>query len=185
MGKRKAGSLKVRNHPDFLVFKWHATYHWKALNKGYNFSLDFTLIRGLHTNLWAFKIAGIPILGIYRLSLGSPRTKWHLDVSPVTRDKVYYKGEGGGFPQVQAMMSLVSPCFPMACLAPKMVQLCTNQLVVYLCRFVWVIESLSIFLVPIPEPQHAPLPLKCCKPGSAPQLFLLPLSSHLDLWWVH
>jgi hypothetical protein len=25
-------------------------------------------------------------------------TKWHLGVSPMARHKVYYKGEGGGFP---------------------------------------------------------------------------------------
>jgi hypothetical protein len=30
--------LKVRNQPDFLVCRWHATYHWKALNEGYNFA---------------------------------------------------------------------------------------------------------------------------------------------------
>jgi hypothetical protein len=29
--------LKVRNCPDFLAWKWHATYHWKALDEGYNF----------------------------------------------------------------------------------------------------------------------------------------------------
>jgi len=28
--------------------------------------------------------------------------------------KEYYKGEGGGFPQVQAMVSFVSSCLPMA-----------------------------------------------------------------------
>ncbi len=39
---------------------------------------------------------------------GNPGTKWHLDVDPVARHKVYYKGEGGGFPQVQAVVSLVS-----------------------------------------------------------------------------
>jgi hypothetical protein len=30
------------------------------------------------------------------------------------RHKVYYKGEGGGFPQIRAMVSLVSPNLPMA-----------------------------------------------------------------------
>jgi hypothetical protein len=29
--------LKVGNRPNFLVWKWRATYCWKALNKGYNF----------------------------------------------------------------------------------------------------------------------------------------------------
>jgi hypothetical protein len=27
--------LKVKNHPDLLVCRWHATYHWKALNEGF------------------------------------------------------------------------------------------------------------------------------------------------------
>jgi len=33
-------------------------------------------------------------------------------VDLVDRHKVYHKGEGGGFPQVQAMMSLVSLSLP-------------------------------------------------------------------------
>ncbi len=27
--------LKVRNHPDFLAFRWRATYRWKDLDEGY------------------------------------------------------------------------------------------------------------------------------------------------------
>jgi hypothetical protein len=46
------------------------------------------------------------------LSLGSLGTKCHLDVGLMKRHKVYYKGEGGGFPQVQAVVSLVSPSLP-------------------------------------------------------------------------
>jgi hypothetical protein len=41
--------------------------------------------------------------------LGSPKTKCHLDVGFMERHKVYYKGEGGGFPQVRAVMNLMSP----------------------------------------------------------------------------
>jgi len=47
----KEGPLKVRNRLDFLVFRWLATYQWKALNEGYNFSLDLISIEGLHTKL--------------------------------------------------------------------------------------------------------------------------------------
>jgi hypothetical protein len=32
----------------------------------------------------------------------------------MARHKIYYKGEGGGFPQVQAVVSLVSPSLPVA-----------------------------------------------------------------------
>jgi len=35
------------------------------------------------------------------LLFGSPRTKSHLDVGDAKRHKVYYMGEGSGFPQVQ------------------------------------------------------------------------------------
>ncbi len=38
------------------------------------------------------RILGVP--------LGSPRTKCHLDAGPMAIHRVYYKGEGGGFPQV-------------------------------------------------------------------------------------
>ncbi len=58
--------------------------------------------------LWARKGAGVPIVRISRLPLGSPRTKCHLDVGVVERHKVYYKGEGGGFPQVWVVVSFVS-----------------------------------------------------------------------------
>ncbi len=79
---------------------------------------------------------GVPTLGISGLPFGSLGTKCHLDVALVERHRVYYKGEGGGFPQVQAMVSLVSPSCPWLVLAPKMLQLCTNHLVLVLCRFV-------------------------------------------------
>jgi hypothetical protein len=50
--------------------------------------------------LCVLKVAGIPVVRISGLPLGSPGTKSHLDVTPMERHKVYYKGEGGGFPQV-------------------------------------------------------------------------------------
>jgi hypothetical protein len=90
--------LKVKNHPDLLVCKWCARYHWKAFDKGYNFALDLISIRGLHAKLRALKIARVPIMGISGLPFGSLGTKWHLGVSLVTKHKIYYKGEGGGFP---------------------------------------------------------------------------------------
>jgi hypothetical protein len=85
-------------------------------------------------------------------SRGSPNfgnfgTKCHLDVGLVERHIVYYKGEGGGFPEVRVMMSLVSLSCPWLVLASKMFQLCTNHLVLVLCRFVWVVEACQFFLV--------------------------------------
>jgi len=43
-----------------------------------------------------------------------PRLKGHLDVGLMERHKKYYMGEGGGFPQFWAVVSLVSPKSPMA-----------------------------------------------------------------------
>ncbi len=90
--------LKIGNRPNFLACRWCATYCWKALEEGYNFAWDLTLVGGLHTKLWASKFSWIPISRILGLQLGSPRTKWHLGVGPVARHRKYYKGEGGGFP---------------------------------------------------------------------------------------
>jgi hypothetical protein len=107
-------TTKSRESPDFLVCKWRVTYRWKALDEGYNFAWNLTSIKGLHTKLWAFKVAGISTLEISGLSNGSFETKWHLGVGPVARHKVYYKGEGGIFPQVCAVVNLVSLCLPVA-----------------------------------------------------------------------
>jgi hypothetical protein len=50
--------------------------------------------------LCAFKVTGVRVVRISRLPLGSSRTKSPLDVAPVESYRVYYKREGGGFPQV-------------------------------------------------------------------------------------
>jgi len=123
--------LKVKNFPNFLVCRWRVTYHWKVLNKGYKFSSDFISIGGLHTKLWAPKVVGVPNVRISRLPFGNPGTVWHLGASPMAKHKVYYKGEGGGFPQVQAMVSLVNSWLRVARPCTKMLQLRTNQLVVW------------------------------------------------------
>jgi hypothetical protein len=96
--------LKVGNRPNFLACRLRATYHWKAPDEGYNFTLDLIVIRGLHTMLWGPKVARVPTLAISGLPLKSLETKCHLNVGLVERHKVYYKGEGGGFPQVRAMV---------------------------------------------------------------------------------
>ncbi len=52
-------------------------------------------------------------------NVGSPnqdnaKIKSHLDLGAAKRRKEYYMGEGGGFPQVRAVVSLVSPELPVA-----------------------------------------------------------------------
>jgi hypothetical protein len=50
---------------------------------------------------------GTPIGTISGLQLGSPEKKSHLDVASAGWRREYYMGEGGGFPRVRAVVSLV------------------------------------------------------------------------------
>ncbi len=43
-------------------------------------------------------------------------TKWHLGADLAVKHKKYYKAEGGGFPRVRVVMSLVSSCLPVVSL---------------------------------------------------------------------
>jgi hypothetical protein len=55
------------------------------------------------------------------LHLGSPRLISHLDVGAMERCREYYMGEGGGFPRIRAVVSLVSPESLVACPSTKSV----------------------------------------------------------------
>jgi hypothetical protein len=71
--------LKVENCPKLCACKWCATYHWKSLNEGYNFSLDLISIGGLQRKLWAPKVAGVPTLGILaHLGVSGQNAIWML-----------------------------------------------------------------------------------------------------------
>jgi hypothetical protein len=137
-------------------------------------------------------IVGNPIVGILELPLGSPETKWHLGVSLVARHIVYYKGEGGAFPQVRSVVNLVSLCLLVArpCTkmfyAPKCSKHTLTNLLFGLCKSVWVIELLVNLPSPILELQQAcistleVLRARGCAPTPSPSI--------VHLWihcWVH
>ncbi len=79
-------------------------------------------------------------------------------------------GEGGGFPRVRAVVSQMSPELPVACPSTKGVP--ENELTNLLVGLmqVRVSEQLVSLPSPIPELQHAPLPLLVLKAGSVPQV---------------
>jgi len=110
---------KVKNQPDLLSCRGRATYRWKALDESYNFDSDRIAIRGLFAKLWGPKVVGVPFGAISGLPLGSPGKNRALDVASVESCRVYYKGEGGGFPQVRAVVSLVCLCCPWLVPAPN------------------------------------------------------------------
>jgi len=99
--------LKVGNRPLPNIAWRSATWRWKALKESYNFGWDLVPIRVWGEELWASKVPGLQPGTVSGLQLGSPGKKSHLDVASAKSCRVYYMGEGGGFPWVRAVVSLV------------------------------------------------------------------------------
>jgi hypothetical protein len=97
------------------------THRWKDLDENYKFALDLIPIEGLSKKLCPRKIVEVQTGTVSVLLLGSPRTKSHSDVGAVERRREYYMGEGGGFPRVWAVLSLVSSESLVVCPSTKCV----------------------------------------------------------------
>jgi hypothetical protein len=163
---------KIGNQPDLLSCRQGARYHWKTLDEGYNFaSQSYGAPKSQESRLVRFQDSHSGVSG----------EKSHLDVGPMGRCRVYYKGEGGGFPQVRAVVSLVCPCCPWLILAPKVLQLCTNHLVWVVCRPVRVSKACQLFLVPSWSSNTPLYPSKCRELGSVPRF----LPFLLSCTWIH
>ncbi len=65
--------------------------------------------RTLQSGVMAVQSFGSPAGTISGLHFGSPGNLCHLDVASTASCKEYYMGEGGDFPQVWAVVSLVCP----------------------------------------------------------------------------
>jgi len=115
---------------------------------------------------------------------GVPGKKSNLDVGSMASHRVYYKGEGGGFLQVRAVVSLVHSCCSWFVLAPKVLQLCTNHFVWVVCRPVWVSEACQLFLVSSRSSNTPLYPSKCYELRNVPQFppffVVFYLDSHLS-----
>jgi len=70
-------------------------------------------------------------------------------VGLIEKHRVYYNGEGAGFPKSGPWWVMWIQVCPWLVLAPKVLQLCINQLVVWFCAGLceW-LKCLSIFLIP-------------------------------------
>jgi hypothetical protein len=116
---------------------------------------------------WAPKVTRVPTVGISRLPLGSPGTKCHLDAGPVVSHRVYYEGEGGGFPRSSGRGESCEFVFARG---SSMHKKCSNyaliNLLFGLCRSMWIIDLLVIHPSLISEFQHALLRLKCASQGT-------------------
>jgi len=110
---------EVRNQPNFHACKWSAIHRWKALDESYNFASDLIQIEGLSKKLWPRKVAGVQPWQFRDSLLVVPGQKVHLDEGLAERHREYYMGEGGGFPRVWTVVSLVNPKSPVACPSTK------------------------------------------------------------------
>jgi hypothetical protein len=63
----------------------------------------------LKSGVMAVQSSGSPAGTISGLHFGSPGNLCHSDVACTTSRREYYMGEGGGFPRVRAVVSLVCP----------------------------------------------------------------------------
>jgi hypothetical protein len=118
-GKKKGWATTKCWERDSHACRWCATHCWKALDEIYNFASHLVPIGGLSTKFKPRKVTGVPTLAVSGLPFGTPRTKSHLDVAFANRCRVYYMGEGGGFPRAWAVVSLVSPKSPVTCPSTK------------------------------------------------------------------
>jgi hypothetical protein len=123
--------------------------------------------------------------GNFKTPTWESETKWHLGVSPVAMHKIYYKRKVVASFKFGLWWILWVRVCPWLVHAPKVFQLCINQLVVWFVWFVWVIELLVNLPSPHPGVPTRPCTPKCYELGNAPQLLFLSMSSPFDLQWVH
>jgi hypothetical protein len=110
---------KVGNRPDPGVCRWSETHRWKNPEESYKFALDLIPIRGLSWELWVPKVPRVQTGTISRLLFGNLGNKSHLDAGAAEQRREYCMGEGGGFPQVQAVVNPVSQSCPWLVPTPK------------------------------------------------------------------
>jgi hypothetical protein len=139
------------------------TYHWKAIDEGYNFVLDLISIKGLHKKLWASKVVGVCISRISGLPIRESWDKMTFDARPMAKHKKYYKREGDDFFQVRVVMNLVNMHLLVVHPFTEVLHYALTNLLFGLCKFMCISDMLVICLSPISELQHTLLPPKCYK----------------------
>jgi hypothetical protein len=85
-------TIKSHKSPQFPCFQVACDIPLKRSWRGLQLCFRPHLNQRSAHKLWAPKVAKVLILGILGFPLGSHGTKWHLDVGPVAKHKVYYKG---------------------------------------------------------------------------------------------
>jgi hypothetical protein len=86
---------------------WECDMALKRSRRGLQLRFRPCCDQTLQSGVTSAQSPGTPTGTISRLQLGSPGKKSHLDVVLVGCHIEYYMGEGGGFPRVRAVVSLV------------------------------------------------------------------------------
>jgi hypothetical protein len=81
----------------------------QELQLWFSFGSNLVPIRARGEKLWRPKVPGVQTGIVSGLHLGSPEKKSHLDVASTQSCREHYKGEGGGFPRVRAVVCHVNP----------------------------------------------------------------------------
>jgi hypothetical protein len=102
--KNKWQPKKVKWYKNMIKSNTQHSY----FEESYNFGSKLVPIRARSKKLWFAKVPRVQTGTVSGLQLGSPKKKSHLDVASARSCRKYYKGEGGGFPRVRAMVSQVS-----------------------------------------------------------------------------
>ncbi len=100
--------LKVGNRPLPDIRFGSATWRWKDLDEGYNFDSDLVTI-GLCNREFARPKFRESSRDNFETPFRESQEFVPLDVASMANCREYYMGEGGGFPQVRAVVSLVCP----------------------------------------------------------------------------
>ncbi len=69
----------VGNRPDFRVYRWRATHHWKAFDESYNFASNLVSIGSLNVKLQPRKVVGGLTLAVWssnRKGVSGQKTIW-------------------------------------------------------------------------------------------------------------
>jgi hypothetical protein len=88
-------TTKSQELPWFIACRWCATCYWKNLDESYNFASDFISIGGLQKTYELPKFWKSQFREFWDSQFESPMTKWHLK---------------WWLPQMQAVVSIMSPC---------------------------------------------------------------------------
>jgi hypothetical protein len=103
-GQKKGRKSTSSRHPI-----WECDMALKRSRQGLQLWFRPHCNRTLQSGVMAVQSFESPVGTISGLHFGSPKNLCHLDVASTASCREYYMGEGGGFPQVQAVMSLVCP----------------------------------------------------------------------------